>query len=89
MTMIISREDLIQLAEKILHKHDPAYTNCNLNEGMENEYAHEAMLVADKFTIEKLSLKDAFFTTFNETFSGFYSPDLLRAAYREINDMLC
>lgn len=90
MPYISTRLELIDAITKTLYTIDPAKTCCNMNEGMENEYAYEAALIANYFVDDQIQLKSAFNRAFNETFTKRgYDESKLNKAYRTVNDMLC
>ena len=91
MPMFVStKEDLITVTTKILHDIDPASTCCNLNEGMEDEYATEARMIAEYFISGGMILKRAMMRTFEEQFDDrfAFNETAFNKAYRKINEYL-
>ena len=89
MTKFIStKNDLIEVATRVLFEVDPAKTYCVECE-IDNEYENEAALIAEYFIDANMMLKRAMFRAFNEQFGeGIYDESRLNEAYRKINDYL-
>ena len=87
-TFVSTREDLIEVATRVLFEIDPANTYCNMND-VDNEYENEASLIAEYFIKENMMLSTAMTRTFEEQFgNGNYNTELLRAAYIKLNDYM-
>lgn len=89
MPMFVStKNDLIEVATRILFEIDPAKTYCVECE-VENEYENEAALLAEYFVDANMMLKTAMLRTFKEQFGeGNYDEARLNKAYRKINDYM-
>lgn len=81
-------KEVTELIESVLYEVDPAGTFCFGNEGMEDEYENEAKEIVERFVSGNQRLSVAMKEVFESQFDGHFDQDLMRTAYRRINNAL-